>query len=65
MIGGTGVSAMYNEFTDALTEVLGENAVGPPTRKGARATAPGAGLERLFHLVDHAMPGRVRAHIER
>jgi hypothetical protein len=35
----TGISALYSEFTAALTEVLAENAVGParsrPTRKGS------------------------------
>ena len=31
----TGISAIYTEFTDALTEVLAENGVGP-ARRGRR-----------------------------
>ena len=40
MTSGTDISALYREFTDALTEVLAENAVGPACRgrlAGARA----------------------------
>ena len=29
---GTNISALYNEFADALTEVLAENSVGPARR---------------------------------
>jgi len=36
MSSGTDVSTLYREFTDALTEVLAENAVGP-TRRGRLA----------------------------
>ena len=35
------ISALYREFTDALTEVLSENAVGPP-RRGQLARARAA-----------------------
>ena len=37
----TDISALYNEFTDALTEVLAENAVGP-ARRGRLARARAA-----------------------
>jgi hypothetical protein len=37
----TNVSALYNESTDALTEVLAENAVGP-ARRGRLARARAA-----------------------
>ena len=36
-----GISALYGEFTDALTEVLAENAVGP-ARRGRLARARAA-----------------------
>jgi hypothetical protein len=40
MSTGTDISALYREFTDALTEVLAENAVGPERRgRLARARA--------------------------
>jgi hypothetical protein len=40
MSSGTDISALYREFTDALTEVLAENAVGPaPRGRLARARA--------------------------
>ena len=32
MSTGTNISALFREFTDALTEVLAENAVGPASR---------------------------------
>jgi hypothetical protein len=38
---GTDISALYREFTDALTEVLAENAVGL-TRRGRLARARAA-----------------------
>ena len=42
MTTATDISALYREFTDALTEVLAENAVGSgtawPTRKGTRCS---------------------------
>ena len=41
MSGGTDISALYHEFTDALTEVLAENAVGP-ARRGRLARARAA-----------------------
>ena len=37
----TDISTLYREFTDGLTEVLAENAVGPARRgRLARARAP-------------------------
>ena len=40
MSSGTDISALYREFTNALTEVLAENAVGPaPRGRLARAHA--------------------------
>jgi hypothetical protein len=41
MTAGTDISALYREFTDALTEVLAENAVGP-ARRGRLARAHAA-----------------------
>jgi hypothetical protein len=41
MSSGTDISALYNEFTAALTEVLAENAVGP-ARRGRLARARAA-----------------------
>jgi hypothetical protein len=42
----TGISAIYTEFTDALTEVLAENGVGP-ARRGRRPRACAA--SNLLH----------------
>ena len=41
MSSRTDISALYREFTDALTEVLAENAVGP-ARRGRLARAHAA-----------------------
>ena len=41
MSSGTDISALFREFTDALTEVLAENAVGP-ARRGRLARARAA-----------------------
>ena len=41
MSTGAGISVLYSEFTDALTEVLAENAVGP-ARRGRLARARAA-----------------------
>jgi hypothetical protein len=41
MTSGTDISALYHEFTDALTEVLAENSVGP-ARRGRLARARAA-----------------------
>ena len=41
MSGSTDISTLYNEFTEALTEVLAENAVGP-SRRGRLARARAA-----------------------
>ena len=36
MISGTDISTLYREFTDALTDVLAENATGPARRGRVR-----------------------------
>ena len=41
MTAGTDIAALYREFTDALTDVLAENAVGP-ARRGRLARARAA-----------------------
>ena len=41
MVGGVDISVLYREFTDALAEVLAENAVGP-ARRGRLARARAA-----------------------
>jgi hypothetical protein len=41
MSSGTDITALYSEFTDALTEVLAENAIGP-ARRGRLARAHAA-----------------------
>ena len=41
MVSGVEIAVLYNEFTDALTEVLAENAVGP-ARRGRLARARAA-----------------------
>jgi hypothetical protein len=41
MSSGSDISTLYREFTDALTEVLAENAVGP-ARRGRLARARAA-----------------------
>ena len=41
MSSGVDISALYREFTNALTEVLAENAVGP-ARRGRLARARAA-----------------------
>ncbi len=46
MATASGIAALYREFTDALTEVLAENAVGP-ARRGRLARAR-AVLHELF-----------------
>jgi hypothetical protein len=38
MSTGTDISSLYHEFTDALTEVFAENAIGP-ARRGRLARA--------------------------
>ncbi len=56
----TDISKLYREFTDALTEVLAENAVGPARRgRLARARAavkkhPGYGGHAYFLAVETA-----------
>ena len=35
---GTDISALYNEFTNALTEILAENAVGPARRSARKGS---------------------------
>jgi hypothetical protein len=41
MISGADISTLYHEFTNALTEVLAENSVGP-ARRGRLARARAA-----------------------
>ena len=41
MTSGTDISALYQEFTDSLTEVFAENSVGP-ARRGRLARARAA-----------------------
>jgi hypothetical protein len=56
----TDISALYRQFTDALTEVLAENAVGPAHRtRLARARAavkkhPDYSESRYFQAVETA-----------
>ena len=60
MTTATDISALYREFTDALTEVLAENAVGPARRgRLARARAavkkhPGYSEHEYFLAVEEA-----------
>jgi hypothetical protein len=43
---GTDIAALYIELTNALTEVLAENSVGP-ARRGRRARALAATADRV------------------
>jgi hypothetical protein len=52
MASGTSISTLYREFTDALTEVLAENAVGP-ARRGRLARARAA-VKRHPEYSEHA-----------
>jgi hypothetical protein len=56
MSGGSEISVLYREFTDALTEVLAENAVGP-ARRGRLARARAA----VKHHPDYSDAGYLRA----
>ena len=49
---GTDISALYRKFTDALTKVLAENAVGP-ARRGRLARARAA-VKRHPEYSEHA-----------
>jgi hypothetical protein len=62
MSAGTDISALYREFTDALTEVLVENA-GNPVRRGrlARARAAVKRHPNLANMVFLSGGGRVHA----
>jgi hypothetical protein len=51
MTSGTNISALYQEFTDALTEVLAENSVGP-ARRGRLARAR-AGVKKHPDYTEH------------
>jgi hypothetical protein len=53
MSTGTDISALYHEFTDALTEVLAENAVGP-ARRGRLARARAA-VKKHPEYTEHAV----------
>jgi hypothetical protein len=52
MSSSTDIAAVYHEFTDALTEVLAENAVGFgaawPPRKGSRRRQEASRLQRVW-----------------
>ena len=52
MSTGANVEALYREFTDALTEVLAENAIGP-ARRGRLARAR-ATVKRHPDYTEHA-----------
>ena len=52
MSTGTDISALYREFSDALTEVLAENAVGP-ARRGRLARARAA-VKKHSEYTEHA-----------
>jgi hypothetical protein len=52
MSSETDISVLYREFTDTLTEVLAENAVGPP-RRGRLARAHAA-VKRHPEYKEHA-----------
>jgi hypothetical protein len=52
MSTGADIAALYREFTDALTEVLAENAVGP-ARRGRLARAHAA-VKRHAEYNEHA-----------
>ena len=58
MTSGTDISALYQEFTDALTEVLAENSAGPARRgRLARARADCRGLTRKISKAKLAQGG--------
>ena len=52
MSSGTDISALYREFTNALTEVLAENAIGP-ARRGRLARARAA-VKKHPNYSEHA-----------
>ena len=56
MSTSTDISELYREFTDALTEVLAENAVGP-ARRGRLARARAA----VKRHPDHSESGYLQA----
>jgi hypothetical protein len=58
MSTGTDIVALYREFTDALTEVLAENAVGP-ARRGRLARARAA-VKKHPEYSEHAYFDRCR-----
>ena len=47
MSSSTSISTLYGEFTDALTEVLAENAVGPARRGRLARTRGGQEAPRI------------------
>ncbi len=59
MSTGADIAALYREFTDALTEVLAENAVGP-ARRGRLARAHAA-VKRHPEYNEHAFCAAVEA----
>ena len=50
MSTGTDISALYHEFTDALTEILAENAVGPARRGRLARARAAAGLFNSLYM---------------
>jgi hypothetical protein len=52
MSAGTDISGLYREFSDALTEVLAENAIGP-ARRGRLARARAA-IKKHPEYSEHA-----------
>ena len=60
MSSSTSISTLYGEFTDALTEVLAENAVGP-ARRGRLARARAA-VKKHPDYNEHAYFLAVRPH---
>ena len=52
MSRGTDISTVYREFTDALTDVLSENAVGPASR--GRLARTRAAVKKHPEYSEHA-----------
>jgi hypothetical protein len=63
MSNGTNIAALYRAFTDALTEVLAENAVGP-ARRGRLARARAA-VKKHPNYSEHEYFLAVEAAFER
>lgn len=51
MTSGADISVLYQEFTEALTEVLAENSVGPARRGGSRELAlPSKSMPNILNM---------------